>query len=106
VGATILEPHLVTIGDGTIIGGEAVLSPHVAGNADVLFGPIRIGSDCRIGAHTVICAGVTIGDGASAGFRAFLRKGTTVPPGAHVAAPGAVTPRDVIGLEKGFRIRS
>ncbi|MGA2640751.1 MAG: DapH/DapD/GlmU-related protein [Spirochaetia bacterium] len=105
VAATILDPHLVSIGDGTIIGGEAVLSPHVAGGADILFGPIRIGRDCRIGAHSVICAGVSIGDGASVGIRSFLRKGTRVPAGAHVAAPGGMSPREVLGLEKGFRSR-
>lgn len=58
---------------------------------------------CRIRAHSVICAGVTIGDRARVGIRAFLRKGTTVPPGAHVASIGGMSPRDVAGLEKGFR---
>jgi len=106
VAATILDPHLVSIDDGTVIGGEVVLVPHIVGGTDVLFGPIRIGKDCRIGAHSVICAGVTIGDGASVGIRAFLRKGTTVPPGAHVAAIGGMAPRDVVGLEKGRRNRS
>jgi acetyltransferase-like isoleucine patch superfamily enzyme len=103
IGATILDPHLVSIGDGTVIGGEAVISPHIAGGTDVYFGPIRIGSDCRIGAHSVICAGATVGDGAVVGIRAFLRKGTKVPPGAHVAAPGGMAPRDVVSLEKGVR---
>lgn len=106
VGATILDPHLVSIGDGTVIGGDAVISPHIAGGTDVVFRPISIGRDCRIGAHSVICAGVTIGNGASVGIRAFLRKGTKVPPGAHVAALGGMGPRDVVGLEKGFRKRS
>jgi len=105
VGATILDPHLVRIGDGTIIGGDAVISPHIAGGTDVLFGPISIGSDCRIGAHSVICAGVKIGDGASVGIHAFLRKGTTVAAGAHVAAVGAMGPREVVALEKGYRKR-
>jgi acetyltransferase-like isoleucine patch superfamily enzyme len=101
IGATILDPHLVSIGDGTVIGGDAVISAHIAGGTDVLFGPITIGADCRIGAHSVICAGVTVGDGATVGMRAFLRKGTSVPPGAHVASPGAMFPRDVVRLEKG-----
>jgi hypothetical protein len=103
IGATILDPHLVSIGDGTVVGGDAVISAHIAGGIDVVFRPISIGRDCRIGAHSVICAGVTIGDGATVGIRAFLRKGTVVPPGAHVAALGGMGPRDVVGLEKGFR---
>jgi hypothetical protein len=106
VGATILDPHLVSIGDGTVIGGDVVISPHIAGGTDVFFSPITIGSDCRIGARSVICAGVTVGDGASVGIRAFLRKGTRVPPGAHVAALGGMSPREVVGLERGFRKNS
>jgi acetyltransferase-like isoleucine patch superfamily enzyme len=93
----------VSIGDGTVIGGDAVISAHIAGGTDVYFGPIRIGRDCRIGAHSVICAGVTVGDGAVVGIRAFLRKGTKVPPGTQVAAPGWMSPRDILELEKGFR---
>jgi len=101
VGATILDPHLVTIGDGTIVGGEAVISPHIAGGADLTFGPIRIGRDCRIGAHSVICAGSVVGDGATVGIRAFLRKGSRVAPGAVAAAVGGLAPRDVVELEAG-----
>ncbi len=104
IGATIIDPHLVSIGDGTVIGGEAVISPHIASGVDVYFGPITIGRDCRIGAHSVICAGTTIGDGATVGIHAFLRKGSRVAPGAHVAAPGALPPRDALELEgKGRR---
>jgi hypothetical protein len=106
VGATILDPHLVSIGDGSVIGGDVVISPHIAGGDDVYFGPIRIGRDCRIGAHSVVCAGVTIEDGASVGIRTFLRKGTRVAAGTHVAAVGGLPPRDVVEIEKGsFRRR-
>jgi hypothetical protein len=105
VGATIFDPHLVSIGDGTVIGGDVVISPHIAGGGDVFFGPIRIGCDCRISAHSVICAGVTVEDGASVGIRTFLRRGTRVAAGKHVAALGGLPPRDVIELEKGIRHR-
>ena len=99
IGVTIMEPHLVSIGDGTVIGGEAVLAPHLSGGVDVYFAPITIGRDCRIGAHSVICAGTTIGDGATVGIHAYLRKGTRVAPGAHVAAPAALAPRTALALE-------
>lgn len=106
VGATILDPHLVSIGDGSVIGGDVVISPHIAGGDDVYFGPISIGRDCRVGAHSVICAGVTVEDGASVGIRTFLRKGTRVAAGTHVAAVGGLLPRDVVALEKGSRRRA
>jgi len=80
-----------------------VISPHIAGGGDVYFGPIRIGRDCRIGAHSVICAGVTIGDGATVGIRTYLRKGTRVAAGAHDAAVGGLAPRDIVQLEKGTK---
>ena len=105
IGAVIIDPHLVSIGDGTVIGGEAVISPHLASGASVYFGPITIGHDCRIGAHSVICAGTVIGDGATVGIHAYLRKGTRVPAGGHVAAPGALQPRDALALEQGTRTR-
>ncbi|HUJ76824.1 MAG TPA: DapH/DapD/GlmU-related protein [bacterium] len=105
VGATILDPHLVSIGDGTVIGGAAVISPHIAGGLDVTFGPIRIGRDCRIGAHSVICAGSTIGDGATVGIHAFLRKGSRVGSGSIVAAVGGLSPREVLEMEGRIGVR-
>ncbi|MGA2379063.1 MAG: hypothetical protein ABSG85_07105 [Spirochaetia bacterium] len=48
----------MSIGDGTVIGGEVVIVPHIAGGTDVLFGPIRIGKDCRIGAHVAAIGGM------------------------------------------------
>ena len=50
---------------------------------------------CCIGAHSVICAGATVG------IHSFLRKGARVAPGAHVAAVGALPPRETLGLERG-----
>ncbi len=100
-GATILDPHLVSIGDGCVIGGDVVISPHIAGGGDLYLGPISIGRDCRIGAHAVICAGVTVGEGATVGVRAFLRKGRQIPAGASVAALGALSARDVVELQNG-----
>ena len=106
-GATILDPHLVSIGDGCVIGGDVVISPHIAGSGDLYLGPIAIGRDCRIGAHAVICAGVTVGDGATVGVRAFLRKGRHVPAGAAVAALGALSARDVVEFQnRSGRIRT
>ena len=99
-GATILDPWLVSIGDGTVIGGDVVISAHIAGGAELYLGPITIGRDCRIGAHAVLCTGVTLGDGATVGIRAYLRKGRRIPAGAYVAAVGAMHPRDVLAMER------
>jgi acetyltransferase-like isoleucine patch superfamily enzyme len=98
-GVTIIDPALVSIADGTVIGGDVVISAHIAGGNDLYLGPIRIGKDCRIGAHAVICAGVVIGDAATLGVRAYLRKGRIVPPGAYVADLGGLSPRRVVTLQ-------
>ena len=96
---TIIDPSLVSIGDGTVIGGDVVISAHIAGGSDVYLGRISIGRDCRIGAHAVICAGVVIGDGATIGVRAYLRTGRIVAPGAYVADLGGLLPRQVVRLQ-------
>ncbi len=99
-GVTIIDPALVSIGDGTVIGGDVVISAHIAGGNDLYLGRISIGKDCRIGAHAVICAGVVIGDGATIGVRAYLRRGRVVPPGAYVADLGGLLPRQVARLQR------
>ncbi len=97
-GVSIIDPAIVSIGDGTVIGGEVVISAHIAGGNGLYLGPIRIGRDCSIGAHSVICAGVTIGDGATVGVRAYLRRGRVVPAGGYVADLGGLPPRRVASL--------
>ncbi len=62
------EPHLISIGNNTTIGGEVEFVTHdnsiskvIPGTTD-LYGKIYIGSNCFIGARSVILYGVTIAD--------------------------------------------
>lgn len=62
------EPHLISIGNNTTIGGEVEFVTHdnsiskvIPGTSD-LFGKIYIGENCFIGARSVILYGVTIAD--------------------------------------------
>ncbi|HEL1969401.1 acyltransferase [Streptococcus suis] len=62
------EPHLISIGNNTTIGGEVEFVTHdnsvskvISGTSD-LFGKIYIGENCFIGARSVILYGVTIAD--------------------------------------------
>jgi acetyltransferase-like isoleucine patch superfamily enzyme len=84
--AGLLDPYLVSIGDGTMVGGDVTISAHLFSRGRLYLAPIRIGRGCEIGAHALICAGVTIGDGATVGIRAFIRRGTRIPDGARVEA--------------------
>ena len=64
----INEPHLITIGSGTTVAGNVEFVTHdnsiskVLPNTTDLFGKITIGSNCFIGARSVIMYGVTIAD--------------------------------------------
>jgi hypothetical protein len=84
--ASLLDPYLISIGDGTVIGGDAIVTAHIFGNGELFLAPITIGKDCQIGAHALLCPGVTVGDGATIGIRTYLRAGRRVPKGAHVTA--------------------
>ncbi len=93
----LLDPHMITIGDGTMVGGDAVITSHLFAHDTLFIAPIRIGAGCTIGAHALVCPGAVIGDGATVGIRAVVRIGRRVPAGARLmqaagrrAAPDAV----------------
>jgi hypothetical protein len=104
--AQLLDPYLISIGDGTMVGGDAVITAHLFQNGQLILAPILIGRDCQIGAHAMICPGATIGDRATVGIKAFVRKGISVPPDAHVEAVSALPARDVVALENGKKRKS
>lgn len=98
--ASLLDPYLISIGDGTVIGGDAILTAHIFKNGALYLAPIHIGNDCQIGAHALLCPGVTVGDRASVGIRTYLRTGRRIASGSHVATLGGLTVRQVLDLER------
>ena len=62
------EPHLITIGNGTTIAGNVEFVTHdnsiskVMPNVTDLFGEIKIGRNCFVGARAVVMYGVTLAD--------------------------------------------
>lgn len=97
----ILDPYLVEIGDGTVVGGDAVISPHLFEAGHLLIGRIRIGRRCLIGSDAYVSPGVTIGDGCVVGLRAYLRKGRTVAPGSRISSLAGLDTRLIRAMEKG-----
>ncbi len=78
----------ITIGDGCLIGHQAVfatidhsLSPDSRG--DMQLAPIVLGKNVWVGAHATVLQGVTVGDGAVIAAGAVVTK--DVPPKAVVA---------------------
>ena len=79
------EPYLISIGDNTTISFECALVTHDAATRvirnlpdgdkeTVIYGPIKIGSNCFIGARTMILPNVTIGDNTIIGSYSLVNK--------------------------------
>jgi len=98
---SLIDCYMISIGDNSIIGGEAVLSPHVFENGHLIIAPITIGRDCLIGGHSYISPGVTIGDGSVIGMKAYVRKGKQVPPGTRMTTVAGMPVSRALDLERG-----
>lgn len=77
----------ITIGDGTLIGHNAVLvtinhDMNPSRRSDMHFAPIHIGKNVWLGANVTILPGVTIGDGAVIGAGSVVTKDV---PAEHIA---------------------
>lgn len=75
------DVSLLEVGDHTVIGGDAVISCHVAEKDRIVLRPVRIGKHCMIGQRAVIMPGAEIGDGAVIGAQALVLKDARIPPG-------------------------
>lgn len=82
INSKFIHDHaLLEIGDGTLIGGDAVLSAHAAEKGHLVLTPIKIGKGCLIGQNAILMPGVTIGDKAVVAAGAIVLKNTVVGPG-------------------------
>ena len=104
----LIDSYMISIGDNTLIGGEAVLSPHVYEGGKLLIQRITIGKNCLIGGHSYISPGVTVGDGSVIGMRAYVRKGKQIPPGTRITSVAGLPFERALDLERGTftRVRS
>jgi serine acetyltransferase len=93
-GATLdyFFPELIEIGDNSIIGMDSMLLTHEFLHDRFRCGPVRIGSNCLVGASSTILAGVTISEGTVISAMSLVHKGT--PVGAFVGGvPIRMLPR-------------
>ena len=79
VPGTILDPDIIEIGDNTTIGGDAIISGHIAGPDMLELKRIKIGKNCLIGARSFIWPGVTMEDNVKVGAGAIVLKDTYLP---------------------------
>jgi serine acetyltransferase len=77
----ILDPPLVTVGDNSMIGHDAVILAHVIeGGKNYSLFKTRIGNNVTIGTLAIIMADVEIGDEAIVAAGAVVTKGTRIGP--------------------------
>jgi acetyltransferase-like isoleucine patch superfamily enzyme len=75
-------PELTEIGDNTILGLGAVVITHEFLHDRFRLGPVRIGENTMIGAHSMVLAGVTIGSNVQVSAMSFVNQ--SVPDNAFV----------------------
>ena len=81
LGGKLVDPQLITIGDGAIIGEGSVLTAHAINSGEIVLGRIEIESGATVGVGAVIYPGVRVGAGAVVGANAVVLTNTQIPAG-------------------------
>lgn len=74
----VFFPHLITVGDNSVIGYNSTILAHEFLVHSWATGEVVIGADVMIGANTTVLAGVHIGDGASISALSLVNR--DIPP--------------------------
>lgn len=74
---------LLTIGDGTIVRKDSLISCYHAHDGVIETGPVTLGRDAVVSEATVVDIGSRLGDGSQLGHASSLHTGQTVPDGEH-----------------------
>jgi len=81
ISATILDPNLVEVGEGTILGAQSLVYAHILEGDEMTIAPVCIGRNVTVGARAVIMPGVRIGDNAIIAAGSVVTKHTQVGEG-------------------------
>lgn len=98
----VADCNLLTIGDYTVIGGEATVICHSYERGYLVIRPVTIGHRVDIGLNAVILPGVTIGDRAIVAAGAVVLKDTHIPAGTLWAGVPARQVRDAVSTDHGL----
>ncbi|MET8453277.1 Pls/PosA family non-ribosomal peptide synthetase [Streptomyces sp. NPDC005209] len=72
---------LLTVGEGTVIRKDVLLSCYRAHGGRIQTGPVTLGSNVLVSEHTVLDIETSMGDGAQLGHASSLHAGQAVPAG-------------------------
>ena len=75
------DAHMVTLGDGVVVGGNATLNGHLVERGEIVLAPVKVGNNAVIGGGSIVQPGCTIGEGAVVASRAVVPKWTEIPAG-------------------------
>tara|TARA_B100001123_G_scaffold5306_4_gene6866 strand:+ start:30305 stop:31006 length:702 start_codon:yes stop_codon:yes gene_type:complete len=75
------DAHMVTLGDGVVVGGNATINGHLVERGEIVLAPVRVGKNAVIGGGSTVQPGCTIGEGAVVASRAVVPKWTDIPAG-------------------------
>lgn len=78
--ANIYDFDVLSFGDHSFIGGDAVVIGHVGERGVLKIRPVRIGAKCTVGQSSVVFPGAVMGDGSVLGALSLLPKGKELPP--------------------------
>ena len=80
-GGEINDPYMVSVGDGTTLGTQTIISGSFTGQGTLTCGFVRIGRNVTVGPNTTILPDTEIGDGASVLIGSCLMPGARIPAG-------------------------
>ena len=94
----IYDAYLLEIGNDVIIGGEALLNCHLYDSGKLILGRIKIGDGTVVGANAYLTPGTVTGRNSQIGIHTYLRRDTEIGDGETVMTPPGMSVRNVIKL--------
>jgi len=83
INGTLMEPDLVEIGDGSIIGEQSFIQPHTFEDKVFRMKRIKVGKECAIGSSVVVLPGATINDGVIIEPNSLVLRDENLPAKSH-----------------------
>jgi carbonic anhydrase/acetyltransferase-like protein (isoleucine patch superfamily) len=81
LGGKLVDPHLITLGDGAIVGEGSVVTAHAINSGEIVLGRVDIEPGATVGVGAVLYPGVRVGAGAVVAANAVVLAGTQIPSG-------------------------
>lgn len=81
VAGTVLDPALVTLEDGCVLGEASILTGHTLAGDRFILSEVHVGQHATIGVQTVLFPGVRIGARAIVLPCSFVKRDTLIPEG-------------------------